>query len=157
MRFHLLATAGLAPVFAGNLPASLPARTAPKSRAGARRAFAADEEVFAEGDRATSFYKVVSGMVRTYKLLSDGRRQIVGFLIEGRSAAPRSHYPLSVDGREVGFVTSGAFSPTLDQNLGLGLVEADVAGIGKPIDVIIRDRAVAAKQVKTPFYKRERS
>ncbi len=83
-------------------------------------------------------------------------RKTVGFLIEGRSAAPRSHYPLSVDGREVGFVTSGAFSPTLDQNLGLGLVEADVAGIGKPIDVIIRDRAVSAKQVKTPFYKRER-
>ena len=83
-------------------------------------------------------------------------RKTVGFLIEGRSAAPRSHYPLSVDGREVGFVTSGAISPTLDQNIGLGLVEADVAGIGKPIDVIIRDRAVSAKQVKTPFYKRER-
>lgn len=84
-------------------------------------------------------------------------RKTVGFVIEGRSAAPRSHYPLSVDGREVGFVTSGAFSPTLDQNLGLGLVEADVAGVGKPIDVIIRDRAVSATQVKTPFYKRERS
>jgi aminomethyltransferase len=83
-------------------------------------------------------------------------RKTVGFTIEGRSAAPRSHYPLSVDGREVGFVTSGAFSPTLDQNLGLGLVEADVAGVGKPIDVIIRDRAIPAKQVKTPFYKRER-
>ncbi len=84
-------------------------------------------------------------------------RKTVGFVIEGRSAAPRSHYPLSVDGRDVGFVTSGAFSPTLDQNLGLGLVDADVAGIGKPIDVIIRDRAIPAKQVKTPFYKRERS
>ncbi len=84
-------------------------------------------------------------------------RKTIGFVIEGRSAAPRSHYVLSVDGRDVGFVTSGAFSPTLDQNLGLGLVEADVAGIGKPIDVIIRDRAVSATQVKTPFYKRERS
>jgi aminomethyltransferase len=83
-------------------------------------------------------------------------RKTIGFKIEGRSAAPRSHYPLSVDGREVGFVTSGAFSPTLDQNIGLGLVEADVAGVGKPIDVIIRDRAIPATQVKTPFYKRER-
>lgn len=83
-------------------------------------------------------------------------RKTIGFMIEGRSAAPRSHYPLSVDGREVGFVTSGAFSPTFDQNIGLGLVDADVAGVGKPIDVIIRDRAVSAKQVKMPFYKRER-
>lgn len=83
-------------------------------------------------------------------------RKTIGFVIEGRSGAPRSHCPLSVDGREVGYVTSGAFSPTLEQNLGLGLVEADIAGIGKPIDVIIRDRAVPAKQVKTPFYKRGR-
>jgi aminomethyltransferase len=84
-------------------------------------------------------------------------RKTVGFVIEGRSAAPRSHYALSMDGREIGYVTSGAFSPTLDQNIGLGLVESDTAGVGKPIDVIIRDRAVPATQVKMPFYKRERS
>lgn len=84
-------------------------------------------------------------------------RKTIGFVIEGRSAAPRSHYALSLDGEEVGYVTSGAFSPTFDQNIGLGLVEADVAGVGKPIDVIIRDRAVQATQVKTPFYKRERN
>ncbi len=84
-------------------------------------------------------------------------RKTIGFIIEGRSGAPRSHCALRVGDREVGFVTSGAFSPTLGQNLGLGLVEADIAGVGKPIDVIIRDRAVPAKQVKTPFYKRAQS
>lgn len=84
-------------------------------------------------------------------------RKTIGFVIEGRSAAPRSHYPLAVDGRDVGFVTSGAFSPTLEKNIGLGIVESDVAGVGKPIDVIIRDRAVPAVQVKLPFYKRDRA
>jgi aminomethyltransferase len=84
-------------------------------------------------------------------------RKTIGFMIEGRSGAPRSHCALSVDGKEVGYVTSGAFSPTLEKNLGLGLVDAHIAGVGKPIDVIIRDRAVSATQVKTPFYKRERS
>jgi aminomethyltransferase len=84
-------------------------------------------------------------------------RKTIGFVIEGRSGSPRSHCALSVDGREVGYVTSGAFSPTFEKNLGLGLVDADIAGVGKPIDVIIRDRAVPATQVKTPFYKRERS
>jgi aminomethyltransferase len=83
-------------------------------------------------------------------------RKTIGFVIEGRSGSPRSHCALSVDGREVGYVTSGAFSPTLEQNIGLGLVETDIAGVGNPIDVIIRDRAIPAKQVKTPFYKRER-
>lgn len=83
-------------------------------------------------------------------------RKTIGFVIEGRSGVPRSHSVLRVDGRDVGFVTSGAFSPTFEQNLGLGLIEADAAGIGKPIDVIIRERAIPATQVKTPFYKRER-
>ena len=35
-----------------------------------------DEEIYGEGEPAKSVYKVVSGAVRTYKLLSDGRRQI---------------------------------------------------------------------------------
>jgi aminomethyltransferase len=83
-------------------------------------------------------------------------RKTVGFVIEGRSGAPRSHCALSIDGNKVGHVTSGAFSPTLEKNIGLGLVEADIAGVGKPIDVIIRDRAISATQVKMPFYKRER-
>lgn len=82
-------------------------------------------------------------------------RKTVGFVIEGRSGAPRTHCALSVNGKEIGHVTSGAFSPTLEKNIGLGLVDADMAGVGKPIDVIIRDRAVPAMQVKTPFYKRE--
>ncbi|WP_053080438.1 helix-turn-helix domain-containing protein [Methylobacterium variabile] len=50
---------------------------------GSRRRFAADEEVYAEGDRAVHFYMVVSGAVRTYRLLSDGRRQIDGFHLPG--------------------------------------------------------------------------
>ncbi|WP_020186442.1 helix-turn-helix domain-containing protein [Methylopila sp. 73B] len=47
------------------------------------RAFAKDEEIFAEGEPATRFYKVVTGAVRTYKLLSDGRRQIDAFHLPG--------------------------------------------------------------------------
>ena len=39
--------------------------------------------VFSEGDLATSIHRVVDGMVRIYKLLPDGRRQIVGFLQAG--------------------------------------------------------------------------
>ena len=47
------------------------------------RMLAKDEEVFAEGDRAAFFYKVVSGAARTSKLLSDGRRQITAFHLPG--------------------------------------------------------------------------
>jgi CRP/FNR family transcriptional regulator, nitrogen fixation regulation protein len=42
-----------------------------------------DEEIFGEGDRAGLIYKVLSGMVRTSRLLCDGRRQIDAFHVAG--------------------------------------------------------------------------
>jgi CRP/FNR family transcriptional regulator, nitrogen fixation regulation protein len=50
---------------------------------GSARDYATNEEIFAEGARAGFFYKVVSGVVRTSKLLSDGRRQIDAFHLTG--------------------------------------------------------------------------
>lgn len=42
-----------------------------------------DAEIYGEGDDAIFFYKVVRGVVRTCKFLSDGRRQIEAFYREG--------------------------------------------------------------------------
>jgi len=50
---------------------------------GQPRMLAKGEELFAEGDPADYFYKVVSGSIRTCKLLSDGRRQIDAFHLAG--------------------------------------------------------------------------
>jgi CRP/FNR family transcriptional regulator, nitrogen fixation regulation protein len=65
--------------------AAMPGRNDPTGlkSAGARRNLVKGEELFAEGDAADYFYKVVSGTVRTYKLLSDGRRQIDEFHLSG--------------------------------------------------------------------------
>lgn len=40
-------------------------------------------EIFAEGDNTDLFYKVISGVVRVCKFLSDGRRQIAAFQVAG--------------------------------------------------------------------------
>lgn len=45
--------------------------------------YAREEEVYGEGEEAEFVYKVVSGAVRTHKVLSDGRRQITGFRLPG--------------------------------------------------------------------------
>jgi len=45
--------------------------------------FARDAEIFGEGEPADFAYKVVSGVVRTLRLLNDGRRQISGFYFAG--------------------------------------------------------------------------
>jgi len=71
-----------------------------------------------------------------------------------RGGVPRSHYDVQVDGKTIGFVTSGAPSPSLGENIGLALIDKAYAGIGKPLDVIVRGKPVKATQIKTPFYKR---
>lgn len=45
--------------------------------------FPRNGEIYGEGEAMRSFYRVVSGAVRTYKLLGDGRRQISGFHLPG--------------------------------------------------------------------------
>jgi CRP/FNR family transcriptional regulator, nitrogen fixation regulation protein len=42
-----------------------------------------DEEIYGEDEPAEYVYQVIRGAVRTYKLLSDGRRQIGTFLLPG--------------------------------------------------------------------------
>ncbi len=78
------ALATTAPNTANLLRGPVPAaRSAEAPALGSIRRLAKDEELFAEGDRAAFFYKVVSGAVRTYKLLGDGRRQIDAFHLPG--------------------------------------------------------------------------
>lgn len=45
--------------------------------------FAPCETVFAQEEMTTSFYSLLEGVMRLYKLLPDGRRQIVGFALPG--------------------------------------------------------------------------
>src|SRR5262249_40117544 len=50
---------------------------------GACMPFAANAEIYGENEPADYLYKVVSGTVRTYKVLVDGRRQIGAFHLPG--------------------------------------------------------------------------
>ena len=50
---------------------------------GAPMSFGRNAEIYGEGEPADYLYKVVSGTVRTYKVLADGRRQVGGFYLPG--------------------------------------------------------------------------
>lgn len=50
---------------------------------GAPIPYARDSEIYGEGEQADYIYQVVSGAVRTYKILNDGRRQIGAFYLPG--------------------------------------------------------------------------
>jgi hypothetical protein len=51
--------------------------------AGIQMRFAANQEIFGEGEPAEYGYKVTKGAVRACKILCDGRRQIGGFYLRG--------------------------------------------------------------------------
>jgi len=50
---------------------------------GVRMTFARGEEIFGDGEPADHVYRVISGAVRTYRMLSDGRRLISDFHLVG--------------------------------------------------------------------------
>ncbi len=81
------------------------------------------------------------------------QRKLAGFEMVERGIA-RDHYPVLVDGTEVGPVTSGSFAPSLKKSVGLVYLPIEYTKIGQPLEVEIRGKRVQAKVVKTPFYKR---
>jgi CRP/FNR family transcriptional regulator, nitrogen fixation regulation protein len=50
---------------------------------GATMPFSRNAEIYGENEKAEYLYKVISGSVRTYKVLNDGRRQIGAFYLPG--------------------------------------------------------------------------
>jgi aminomethyltransferase len=83
------------------------------------------------------------------------KRKLVGFEMLERGI-PRHHYKIAdADANEIGFVTSGTQSPSLHKAIGMGYVESQYAVEGMEISIVIRDKPVKAKVVKTPFYKNQ--
>ncbi len=78
---------------------------------------------------------------------------LVGLTLPGRSA-PRAGYPILAQGREVGRITSGSYSPTLDTSIALGYVLAGHSEPGTSLSVDIRGRTAEAEVVQLPFYSR---
>ncbi len=80
-------------------------------------------------------------------------RKLVGFAMTER-AVPRHGYRILKDGEEIGYVTSGTFSPSLEKGIGLGYVRRPHDEIGTPIQIEVRNKTAQAEVVKTPFYQR---
>jgi aminomethyltransferase len=81
------------------------------------------------------------------------QRKLVGFELTGRGIARGGYQIHNLVDEAVGEVTTGMPSPTLGKNLGLGYLPTALATEGSEFDVIVRDRPVRARVVKTPFYK----
>jgi aminomethyltransferase len=80
-------------------------------------------------------------------------RKLVGLELEGRRIA-RQGTPITLDGKTVGEVTSGTFSPTLQKSIAMGFVDANHTAEGIQLVADLKGTPNPAKVVKLPFYKR---
>jgi len=76
---------------------------------------------------------------------------LVGFEMT-EPGVPRHGYDITRDGRVVGRVTTGLFSPSTGRYLGMGYVESGLAAVGTEVSIVIRDAHKAARVVQRPFY-----
>lgn len=65
---------------------------------------------------------------------------------------PRSEYKVYKDDKEIGFITTGSYSPMLDKNVALAMIDSNLK-VGDEVYVEIHGKMKKAIIVKTPFYK----
>ena len=82
-------------------------------------------------------------------------RKRIGFELEERGV-PRHGYKILSEGNEIGVVCSGNHSPSMNKGIGMAYVPPEYSEVGRTIEIQLRDRLVAAKVVKMPFYKKNK-
>jgi aminomethyltransferase len=82
------------------------------------------------------------------------KKKCVAFKMTDKSAPPRPHYPIWVNGVSVGEVVSGTQSPSLGIGIGMGYVPSESAKVDSPIEIEIRGKRFAAVIVKKPIYQK---
>jgi aminomethyltransferase len=81
--------------------------------------------------------------------------KLVAIQYTEKGAPPRAHYPvMDQDGNELGELSSGALSPTLNTGIAMAYLPVSLSKPGTPLFVDVRGRQFPAKVVKKPFYKR---
>jgi aminomethyltransferase len=82
------------------------------------------------------------------------KKKLVAFKMTDKSAPPRPHYPIWANGVNVGIVTSGTQSPSLNLGIGLGYVPPELAKPDTKLEIEIRGKRFAALVVAKPIVKK---
>lgn len=103
-------------------------------------------------ERFVDFKKDFIGKSALLKQKESGvKRKLACFKANSRRA-PRHNYKIYVNGQEVGFVTSGTFSPSLSCGIGMGYIKTDYIRLGE--EIMIKEGRIEIEAVitKKPFY-----
>jgi aminomethyltransferase len=78
-------------------------------------------------------------------------RNLVGFVVGADKFIARHGYKVFSGDREIGVVTSGNLSPTLNKAIGLAYVATDLKNPGSVIEIEARGKKFTAEVIKLPF------
>ena len=79
------------------------------------------------------------------------KRKLVGFELIDRGIPRHDYIITNKEGEEIGIVTSGTQSPSLQKAIGMGYVPTSYSKVDQEIFIKIRDKNIKAKVVKIPF------
>ncbi len=82
-------------------------------------------------------------------------RKLIGLKMKDRGIARQGYKLFSPDGKEIGVVTSGTPSPSLNENIAIAYADVAFANVGQSLSVEIRGKMNAAEVVPTPFVKKK--
>ena len=84
-------------------------------------------------------------------ILADGPQRLrVGLALDGRLPA-RGGAPVYCGAAQIGSVTSGTFSPTLERPIAMAFVDAAQAATGTQVEIEVRGKRIAATVTPLPF------
>lgn len=81
-------------------------------------------------------------------------KKLVGFEVSGRGIPRKDYTILNTNGKEIGIVTSGGQSPSLEKGIGMGYVTKPFHKKGTSILIQIRKKQIPAVVVRPPFIKK---
>ena len=92
------------------------------------------------------------GAAAVARARADGTAErLAPFKIEG-AGIPRQGNPVLADGEEVGVVTSGTFSPSLEIGIGMAYLRSDLAEPDTAVEIDVRGKHRAARIASKPLY-----
>ncbi|GAA4773078.1 MULTISPECIES: glycine cleavage system aminomethyltransferase GcvT [Flavobacterium] len=103
----------------------------------------------------TKFDKEFTNSSNLKKQKEEGvSRKLVAFELIERGIPRHDYEIVDANGNVIGIVTSGTQSPSMNKGIGLGYVPTSLSTVDSEIYIRIRNKDIAAKVVKLPFYKK---
>ena len=89
------------------------------------------------------------------KNIEEGTKKIrVGIKPSGKIIAREGVKVFSIENKEIGFITSGTFGPSLKSPVSMGYIDSNFSNMGTDIQIKVRNKFYSGKISKLPFYKK---